>query len=349
MQLLDCQDVCRIIESTGGLESFNNLVLEQLEFDFARWPEFKKSPRHASHFSKGVIELMPCSDQQYYSFKYVNGHPGNPELGKSSVVALGVLSDMVTGYPLMISEMTILTAIRTAATAALGLKYLARRNSTKLALIGTGAQAEFLVYALSTVMTIEELRCFDIDPAALCKFLHNMADRKSILVPTQNIADAIKTADVVVTATADKRQTHLFSEGQITDGVHIHAMGGDCPGKTELDPALLERSKIVVEYLDQTQFEGEIQNLSKVTIHAELWEIICGQKCGRVDPDEITLFDSVGVAVEDFSILKLIYDLAAQMNIAKEVDVIPNMDNPKDLFSQLSSAHTRPQLYRQSV
>lgn len=348
VQLIDFPDLCRIIDSIG-IEAFNRLVLDRLESDFARWPEFNKSPRHATHYPVGVIELMPCSDAQYYTFKYVNGHPSNPSLGKSSVVALGVLSEVATGYPLMISEMTVLTAIRTAAVAALGFKYLARPDSRKLALIGTGAQAEFLVHALNVVMTISEIKYFDTDSRAMDKFARNMVDSDFVLNAAECAAEAIESADVVVTATADKRRNQLFAANLIEKGVHIHAMGGDCPGKTELDPKLLYQSKLIVEYADQTVDEGEIQNLNSDEIFAELWEIVAGRKPGRVDVDEITLFDAVGVAVEDFSVLKLIYDLATDMKIGKNIDLIPGLDDPKDLFSVLSRVHTPPQLYRQSI
>ena len=348
MQLIDFHDLYRIVESIG-LKAFNQLVLERLESDFLRWPEFNKSPRHATHNPMGVIELMPCSDAEYYTFKYVNGHPGNPRLGKSSVVAIGVMSDVATGYPLMISEMTVLTAIRTAAVAALGFKYLARSDSAKLALIGTGAQAEFLVHALSVVMAINEISYFDIDTHAMHKFSRNLVDSEFVLIPANSATEAIASADVIVTATADKCRNQLFDANLIGNGVHIHAMGGDCPGKTELDPKLLVRSKMIVEYTDQTQAEGEIQNLSGGKVSAELWEIIAGQKPGRIDDDEITLFDAVGVAVEDFSVLKLVYDLATDMEIGKNIELIPNLADPKDLFSVLSSVRTPPRLYRQSI
>ena len=103
-------------------------MLGTLEKDFGRWHEFLLSPRHATHYPHGVIELMPCADQQFYDFKYVNGHPGNPLIGRLSVVAIGLLSDVVSGYPLMISEMTLLVAFRTAATDVLAVKYLAREG-----------------------------------------------------------------------------------------------------------------------------------------------------------------------------------------------------------------------------
>lgn len=131
-----------------GIDHLLCRTIAQLREDFGRWHAFHKSPRHATHYPHGVIELMPCADDTYYAFKYVNGHPGNPQQGKLSVFGLGMLTDVASGYPLLLSEMTLLTAIRTAATAALAADYLARAESNRLGIIGTGAQAEFLILAI---------------------------------------------------------------------------------------------------------------------------------------------------------------------------------------------------------
>ncbi len=146
MKLIDVNDLLKII-SLVGLQTLYRQLLEALHEDFSHWEGFTQSARTATHYDAGVIELMPCSGDRYYSFKYVNGHPGNPAQGKLSVVAIGVLAEVDTGYPLLISEMTLLTALRSAAVAALGARYLARQDTSHLALIGTGAQAEFLVEA----------------------------------------------------------------------------------------------------------------------------------------------------------------------------------------------------------
>lgn len=160
-----------------GLDNFYTHIIAALEADFGRWDEFILSPRHATHYPHGVIELMPCADQQLYAFKYVNGHPGNPLKGKLNVVAIGLLSDAGTGYPLMISEMTLLTAFRTAATAVLAAKYLAREDAKSLAIIGTGAQSEFQVLAFTSFFRLEEVRFYDIDPQAMAKFSKNLASQ----------------------------------------------------------------------------------------------------------------------------------------------------------------------------
>lgn len=318
-----------------GLEVFNARLLETLEQDFARWQAFQLSPRHATHYPHGVIELMPCADDRLYSFKYVNGHPSNPQQGKLSVVALGLLADVASGYPLMLCEMTWLTALRTASTAALGAKYLARLDSRVLGIIGTGAQSEFQVRALSGVRHIETVRYFDVDPKAMAKFAHNLGGGGQRLVPCNSASEVVAGSDLVVTATAAKHKDRILTDEMIGPGVHIHGLGGDCPGKTELDPALLDRAKVVVEYLPQSREEGEIQNRPEAKIHAELWELVSGSKPGRESADELTLFDSVGFALEDYSALRLVHEMAGETGIGEEVDLIPDLEDPKDLFGPL--------------
>jgi ornithine cyclodeaminase len=319
-----------------GIESLLLQVIEALKQDFSRWPDFNKSPRHATHYPQGVMELMPCSDDKYYAYKFVNGHPANTLKGRLCVTALGMFAEVESGYPLLISEMTLLTAIRTAATTALSAKYLARENTRHLAIIGTGAQSEFQALATQAVLPIQTISYFDPDKQAMDKFQHHLQG-KAELRPCGSILEAIKEADMIITATAQKKQSCLFGKGDIKAGTHISAIGGDCPGKTELPIDLLQACKIIVEYLPQSLMEGEIQNSPNSKVHAELWQLVNGDKTGRTNNQEITLFDSVGFALEDFSILKLIYTLSEQLNIGQEVNMIPTPANPKDLYSIINN------------
>lgn len=339
MKVISIDVLCRMIQQLG-LEVFLRRLMDTLEHDFNHWQTFNKSPRHASHFNKGVIELMPCSNQQFYSFKYVNGHPNNPAQGKLSVVAMGVLADVETGYPLMLSEMTVLTALRTAAAAALAAKYMAREDSHHLALIGTGAQAEFQALAFKCIRPIKTISYFDTDAQAMQKFEKNMQQDFSELLPCSNVKQAVKDADIVVTATAAKKRIELFNRSDLKPGVHIHAMGGDCPGKTEFSQELLKNARIVVEYLPQSLHEGEVQQLDESNMYAELWQLVNGAKPGRENANELTLFDSVGFALEDFSVLRLVYQLSEELDCAESVNLIPDLENPKNLFSLLSRKYS---------
>jgi len=334
MRLVTVDHVKEIVHHFG-IESFMIQVIGALEQDFSHWTDFNKSPRHATHYPQGVMELMPCSDTEYYAYKFVNGHPSNTPKGRLCVTALGMFAEVANGYPLLLSEMTLLTAIRTAATTALGAKYLARTNSHHLAIIGNGAQAEFQVLATQAVLPIETVSYYDSDTGAMEKFQRHLKG-KTDLRPCRSINEAIKDADMVITATAQKKHNCLFRKEDIKSGTHISAIGGDCPGKTELPIELLQACKIIVEYLPQSSQEGEIQHLTGESVHAELWQLVTGELKGRTNDQEITLFDSVGFALEDFSILKLIYQLSAKLNIGQEANMIPSPVNPKDLYGVLS-------------
>ncbi|MBQ0718869.1 MAG: ornithine cyclodeaminase [Gammaproteobacteria bacterium] len=334
MKLLSLEGLRNLLD-TLGQEVFYRAVLEALERDFKRWGDFIKTPRLATHYPFGVIELMPCADRQFYTCKYVNGHPGNTAQGKLCVVAIGILADVDSGYPLLISEMTLLTAIRTAAVTALAAQHLARRDSRHLAIIGTGAQSEFQVTMVQRVRDLQSVSYFDPDPRAMDKFARNLAFSGLALLPCRSIQEAVADADMVITATAAKQANDLLQLDWLKSGVHIHAMGGDCPGKTELGLALLRASKIVVEYRPQSLAEGEVQNLDETAVHAELWQLLTGELAGRENATEITLFDAVGFALEDFSMIKLLYDFSQQsayQHFFDDIAMLPEMADPKDLY-----------------
>jgi len=335
MKILTVTDIRELIHIIS-LENFFKRVISALEEDFGRWSEFILSPRHGTYYPDGVIELMPCADRQHYAFKYVNGYPGNPLKGKLNVVAIGVLSDADSGYPLMISEMTLLTAFRTAATGVLAAKYLAREEAKALAIIGAGAQAEFQVLAFAVFFPLEEVRFFDTDPQAMVKFSRNLAEQKIRLIPCDSIVEAVRDADIVITATAAKKRQSLFEIEDIAPGAYILAMGGDSPGKTELSAEFLKQVRLVVEYKPQSLIEGEVQQCPAGLIYAELWELVCKNKPGRRNNREITLFDSVGFALEDYSILRVVYELAKEYQLGTESDLIPELNDPKNLFGLLN-------------
>jgi ornithine cyclodeaminase len=335
MKVITVRDMQKLIAAIG-IEGFLNRLISALEHDFSRWHDFRKSPRHATHYAQGVIELMPCADDRYYAFKYVNGHPGNTAIGKLSVIATGQLSDALTGYPLLFADMTLLTAFRTAATSALAAKYLARPDTETLAIIGTGAQAEFQVLAFKRLFPLKELRFYDKAPAAMDKFARNLESHDLVLTPCGTIQEAVRPAPIVTTATAANGRQQLFDQQDLMPGAHINAIGGDRPGKTELPPALLEAAKIVVEYLPQSLVEGEVQQCGADRVHAELWELVTGSKPGRENAKEITLFDSVGFALEDYSALRLIYELTSEYSLGQELDLLPEPADPKNLFGLLN-------------
>jgi ornithine cyclodeaminase len=331
VQFVGVSEVQRIVAEVG-LEDVIRRMVDYVEADFRRWPEFEKTPRLASHSREGVIELMPTCDDTRYSFKYVNGHPTNKQRGLQTVVAFGLLADMTSGYPLMLSEMTLLTALRTAATSVLAARYLARPDAHTMAIIGLGAQSEFQALAFRMILGIDRLRVYDVDTAATRKFLTNMKDRGFHITVTEDAGSAVLGADIVTTVTADKAHATILSDNMVGSGVHLNAVGGDCPGKTELQRGILERARVFVELPEQTRIEGEIQQMPADFPVTELWRVISGECAGRTHRDEITLFDSVGFAVEDFSALRLLLDLSRETGHYRTLDLITNPDDPRDLF-----------------
>ncbi len=321
-----------------GVERMLAELAGYIEDDFRQWESFDKCPRVASHSPGGVIELMPTSNGRQYGFKYVNGHPGNMKAGRQTVTAFGVLSDVATGYPVLITEMTILTALRTAATSALAARHLAPRGSTTMAIIGNGAQAEFQALAFAEICGIGAVRLFDVDPAATRKCMANLAGSGLALTACDSAEECVQGAQIVTTVTADKQFATILTDNMIGAGIHINAVGGDCPGKTELHRDILLRSDIFVEFPPQTRIEGEIQQLEPDHPVTELWRVIAGTAPGRRDAGRITLFDSVGFAIEDFSALRYLKDRLQASNSYEMLDMIADPDEPRDLFGMILRA-----------
>ncbi|MCF1709987.1 ornithine cyclodeaminase [Tabrizicola sp. J26] len=321
-----------------GIERVLMDLAAEIEADFRRWPQFDKTPRVASHSDVGVIELMPTSDGTTYGFKYVNGHPSNLRRGLQTVTAFGLLADVATGYPLLLSEMTILTALRTAATSAMAARHLAPKDARVMAMIGNGAQAEFQALAFKAICGIEEVRLYDIDPDATDKCARNLAGSGLKITRCKSREDAILGAQILTTCTADKNYATILNDNMVGAGVHINAIGGDCPGKTELAPAILHRSSIFVEYPPQTRIEGEIQQLAADHPVTELWQVITGETAGRTSASQITLFDSVGFAIEDFSALRYVHGKLAATGLYDNLDMIADPDDPRDLFGMILRA-----------
>ncbi|MFD5215496.1 ornithine cyclodeaminase [Microbacterium sp. NPDC058345] len=324
--------------SRHGAERLMTAMTDCIEADFRRWTSFDKTERVASHTPFGVIELMPIADHDVYSFKYVNGHPSNPARGFQTVTAFGVLADVHNGYPVFVAEMTLLTALRTAATSAMAARALAREDSQVLALIGAGSQAEFQALAFRGVLGISKLRVFDIDRAATQKLTRNLHPLGFEIEVCESASEATRGADIVTTCTADKTSAQVLDVADIAPGMHINAIGGDCPGKTELDPRILECGPVFVEYEPQTRIEGEIQLAAPDLPVTELWQVLTERAPGRVSADQITIFDSVGFAIEDYSALRFLRDSVHGSDVEAQIDLVAAPDDPKDLFGMVGAS-----------
>ena len=348
--LLTTRDIGAIV-AAKGLAGCLGLLVSYLEQDFARWAEFDKSARVANHSKDGVIELMPISDASLYSFKYVNGHPKNTRAGLPTVMAFGLLADVDTGRPELLSELTLTTAMRTAATSVMVARRVARSDSRVMAVIGNGAQSEFQSLAFHLLMGIEEVRLFDIDPGATAKLIANLRAAAPSLKATvcTSTAEAVRGSDIVTTITADKANATIITPGMLEPGQHINGVGGDCPGKTELHADVLRAGAVFVEYEPQSRIEGDLQQMPADFPVTEFWRVLAGAAPGRVAADQVTVFDSVGFALEDFSALRLLRDFAVELGLGRTIDLVPEMADPKNLFGALYLPAARSASSRQAV
>ncbi len=329
---LSAQDMAAMVRQMGAASTLTRLA-DAIEADYVRWQDFDKCARVASQSSDGVIELMPIADAKTYAFKYVNGHPKNTRVGLPTVMAFGVLADVATGVPDLLSELTLTTALRTAAMSAVAARALARPNSRSMALIGNGAQSEFQALAFHHLLGIQEIRLFDTDPAATVKLMRNLQHSSLRLIACESIAQAVRGADIVTTVTADKTNATILTPDIIEPGMHINGVGGDCPGKTELHPDVLRGAAVFVQYEPQTRIEGDLQHLPADFAVTELWRVLRHEAPGRSHEAQVTLFDSVGFALEDYSALRFMRTAAQQLGYGQWVSLIPELANPKDLFS----------------
>lgn len=332
---IDLPTMAKYLKSAGTEKVIERLI-PYLEDDYKRWNDFDKVPRMAHHSDIGVIELMPIGDSRTYSFKYVNGHPENPKHNFLTVMAIGLLAEVSTGFPLLLSELTLTTAVRTAATSVMAAKYLAKPNPKKMALIGNGCQSEFQSLGFHHILGVEEIYCYDVDPAATDKLIDNLKNVKGLkLIKCANTKEACKGVDIITTITADKKNAIILTPDMIEPGMHINGVGGDCPGKTELDSKILFMGDVYVEFEPQSRVEGEIQHMDKSFKVTEIWNVIKTGKPINRRSEDITIFDSVGFALEDFSILRLMYDIAKDENIGIPQELVPVLENPKNLYGML--------------
>lgn len=324
-----------------GVEQTLTQMMTYIEADFLRWEAFDKTARVASHSDVGVIELMPAADDELYAFKYVNGHPANPLRGLPTVMAFGALAEVATGKPLLLSELTLTTALRTAATSVLAARVLARPGSRTMALIGNGSQSEFQALAFHYLLGIDTVRLYDVDPGATAKLQANLTMVPGLtLQACGSTAEAVCGADIVTTVTADKTNAVILDVSMVEDGMHINAVGGDCPGKTELAADVLLRATTFVEFEPQSRIEGEIQQMPAEYAVEPLWEVLAGKRPGRTSDSQVTVFDSVGFALEDYSSLRFLRDQAEALGLGVTLELVPDLAHPKNLFGEAIGAES---------
>lgn len=343
---LDVPAMSRLVQDVGVSRLLGELA-DTIRQDFVRWQDFEKCARLTSQSRTGVHELMPVASDDHYAFKYVNCHPENTTSGLFSVMGMGVLADAKTGYPLLLCELTLATALRTSAMSLVAARALARPGARRMALIGNGAQSDFQAVAFHSLFGIDEISVFDVDPSATDKLMRNLSDYRALkIIRADSISQAVRGADIVTTVTANMAHAHVLTPEMIEPGMHINAVGGDCTGKTELHADVLRGARVFVEFEPQTRMEGEIQQLPDDFAVVDLWRVLAGTEAGRQSAEQLTVFDSVGFALEDYSTLRYFHALAAKRCAGVEVELVPRPDDSKDLFRYTRPADVRPTLYR---
>ncbi|MFH0848627.1 MAG: alanine dehydrogenase [archaeon] len=255
--------------------------------------------------------------------KIVNVHPNNPiRYNLPAIAAVVLLIDPKTGLPLSIMGGTWITALRTGAAGAVATKYLAKRDSSILSLVGAGVQATTQLMMISKILALKQVRVWDIRPERTQQLVDDSRKRYDFaFVACKTAEECVKGADVICTTTP--ATSPVVKNDWLEAGQHINAIGADAPGKQELDPEILKRAKIVIDDWDQASHSGEINVpfslgiIGKEDVYGELGEIVAGLKKGRASDEEITVFDSTGLSIQDIATATIAYKKAKAENIGE--------------------------------
>lgn len=280
------------------------------------------------HFEKGVLIAMPAylKTLDAAGLKVVTVHPENPaKHNLPAVIARIILNDPAKGEPLAIMDGTYITALRTGAAGACGIKYLSREDSKTAGIIGLGVQGRSQLLGLCEVRDIETVKAYDVVPAARKAYVESMAEEVGVDIRVvDSVAEAAKGSDIVVTCTPSP--TPFLTDGMLDAGVHISAIGADTAAKRELDTSVLTKAdKLVVDFKPQAFVVGDFAvplkegAIRKEDVYAELGEIVAGEKAGRTSDDEITLFKATGLAIQDVGTAFKVYQLAKERRIGREI------------------------------
>ncbi len=314
---LNRQEVESLLDMKGTLmvveEAFRQHGLKKVQMPPKIYLYFKNH--------NGDLRTMPAylEEQDITGVKIVNVHPDNPKKGLPTVMALVILNSTKTGAPVAIMDGTYLTDMRTGAAGGVAVKYLARKNAKTVGFVGAGNQAKTQLLGIKEVVDIEEIKVTSNSEKGTLAFKNEMEKIISCdIIPKKSIKEVCN-CDIVVTTTPSREP--LVKNEWISDGTHINAIGADAPGKEELDPEILKRSKVVVDDIPQASHSGEVnvpisENLFSVKdICCQLGEVIAGKKKGRTKDSDITVFDSTGLAIQDVATANMVYQKALRANI----------------------------------
>jgi alanine dehydrogenase len=308
------------IKALLGMSDVVNVVEEA--FRMCGEGKGKMPPKTYLALEHGDFRAMPASLPGCAGVKWVNVHPQNPSLGLPSIMAILIYSDPETGYPLAVMDATEITAYRTGAAAAIASKYLARRDSHTVGIIGAGFQAHTQILAHAELFNPISINAFDVSQVAVDRLVHSFSQ---FSIRNCSIQEAAA-SDIVCTLTPSR--SPIIKREWIRPGTHINAVGADAPGKQELDPSIVKEAIVVVDDLEQASTSGEInvpiqkRIYTTEEIHGTLAELVVGKKKGRANNRDITVFDSTGVAVEDIAVAKLLFEKAQQRGGYPSIDLV---------------------------
>jgi alanine dehydrogenase len=274
----------------------------------------------------GDLRAMPAylEEQDAAGVKIVNVHPDNPGKGLPTVMAVLVINDPSTGAPSAIMDGTYLTDVRTGAGGAVAVKYLARKDSRVVGMIGAGRQARTQLLAINEVLGIEEVRVAGKSKEGVIRFIEEMHTGVKADYVGCDLREACD-CDILITTTPVRRP--IVKAEWIREGTHINAIGADAEGKEELAPGVLKKAKIVVDDMAQAVHSGEVNVplaegvIAEEDIYGELGRVVAGKIAGREDSDEITIFDSTGLAIQDVATGVLVYEKALSRDLGTKLSL----------------------------
>jgi ornithine cyclodeaminase/alanine dehydrogenase-like protein (mu-crystallin family) len=272
------------------------------------------APHGGFHIKAGMLNL----DRSYFAAKVNGNFPENlARFGLPTIQGVIVLCDAEKGCPLAVMDSRDITSLRTGAATAVAAKHLARKNSQKVTICGCGTQGRIQIKALSCLFKIRTVFAYDTNSEQALVFSREMTE--DLGIPVHSIADlpsAVKQSEICVTCTP-ARQAYLAID-DVLPGTFIAAVGADNPEKQELDPALMANSKIVTDILEQCAVMGDLHHaldaglVTKSAVHAELGEIVARKKAGRESDEEVIVFDSTGMALQDVAAAARVYEKAQE-------------------------------------
>ena len=344
--VLTVKDIRNIVQAIG-LDELMDEMIKGLKNTLEHYnpDKNKQISRDGFHYYTpdfGLIEWMPIHKDSQVTLKTVGYHPNNPQTNNLPTILSTISTyDTRTGHLLGLADATFLTALRTGAASAVASKILANPQSVNIGLIGCGAQAVTQLHALSRVYDIEKVWLFDTHMETAQKLPQkiNFIDVDFQIVDNNNLAKLLGSVDVLCTCTSEKPgHGPVFSPSIYQSHLHINAIGADFPGKTELPLALLEKAKVIPDYIPQATKEGECQQLDEIQISTDLVGLVQRSEEYNDFQTQLTVFDSTGWALEDDVALRLLLDLAKELKIGTELELECVSEDPKNPYQFIDNS-----------